>query len=88
MIVTGDKFAASGGKLQAGLGSNGFWHQENRTRRKGGSKGTLKTFLEQGQSAGAIKYHLGCFVHASYIDYRELRVAVLVCDKMMQHVLQ
>ena len=46
--VTGDKVTASKGKLHAGLRSNGFWRQENRARKKGEDKGTLKAFGKQG----------------------------------------
>ena len=46
--VTGGKLAASEGKLHAGLRSNGFWRQENRAKKKGEDKGTLKVFWKQG----------------------------------------
>ena len=82
--VTGGKLAASGGKLHTGLGSNGFWYQENCARREGGNKGTIKAFSEQGQSTGAFNYHLGCSVHASYIDYRELHVAAVQSFKLIE----
>ena len=84
MIVTGGEFAASGGKLHISLGSNGFWRQENHTRREVVKEGTPKAFVEQGQSTDAINYHLGCYVHASYTDYRELRVVAVKSFKLTE----
>ena len=82
--MTGGKLAASGGKLHAGLGSNGFWHQENHARREDRKERTLKNFPGQGQSTGAINYYLGCSVHTSYTDYRELRVVTFQSSKLTE----